>query len=133
MSKEDAIYKLLTDDPAVGGAVSTRVYPMLLPEGEPLPAIIYQAISSVTDYSCDGPTGLRTSRYQITSWAASPETVRDLAEAVHNVFTGYSGTTAGTIFQVVFVSNLYDIPDLDIAGHRDRYGRGVDIELHTAD
>lgn len=47
MSAEAAVYALLSAAPAVTALVGDRIYPGQLPEGEPLPALVIEHISSV--------------------------------------------------------------------------------------
>jgi len=133
MSLEGAIYTLLAADGTVSGIVSTRIHNIYLPEGVSIPAIVFSQISGVPDYSCDGATGQRASRYQITSWARTPVLARTLAAAVDSVFSGYFGTSDSTVFQAAFVGTIYDIPSLSVAEQQDRYGKAVDVTFHTAD
>lgn len=133
MSLDDAVYTLLKDDATVAGLVGTRIYSMYVPEGEALPAIVFQQVSGIPNYSCDGAVGQRESRYQITAWGVTPVQARSLATAIDAVFSAYGGTVASITIQGSFVRSIYDVPDLHTSEFMDRFGKAVDIAIHTAD
>lgn len=86
MSIEAAIYDILKSAAGVtslvGGAVSPRIYPVGIPQGKAMPAVVYQQITSGVEVTCDGDGTLRTDRVQITVWDDDPDGARTLAEAV---------------------------------------------------
>lgn len=60
--------------------VSGRIYPLIMPSGATLPAIIYTAISMRPQRSLGGPSLLYNTRMQLDAWAqslASAKTLRD--------------------------------------------------------
>jgi len=79
MSIGTLLYSRLTTDSGVSGIVSTRVYPVQLPQTPTLPAISYGRISNTEQA---GTTALRETRYQIDCWAASYSGAQSLAMAV---------------------------------------------------
>lgn len=133
MSLDDAVYTLLKNDATVAALVGTRIYSMYLPEGESLPAITFQQISGVPNYSCDGAVGQRESRYQITGWGVTAVQARALAAAIDAAVSAYGGTVASVTIQAAFVQSIYDVPDLHTSEFKDRFGKAVDVALHTAD
>lgn len=62
--------------------VSDRVYPSRLPQSVTLPALTYRQVSGPRDYTHDGPSGLVNSRYQVTCWAESTLSAKQLADLV---------------------------------------------------
>lgn len=89
---EDGLFQLLTSDAGVSALCGTRVYPLILPSAPTLPSLTYQSISSVAQYTMDGPTGLVTARVQTEAWSDSYSTAKALAAAVRTLLDGYSGT-----------------------------------------
>jgi hypothetical protein len=69
----------LTADPGVVALVSTRVYPLILPQTPTYAAITYQRISSTGQ---DGSSDRRQSRWQINCWALKYGQTQGLAAAV---------------------------------------------------
>lgn len=68
---------------------SVMVYPVLLPESSPLPAITYQIISGVAEPTFD-TTGMRKYRVQVDCWANSYATADTLRDQVIATLDGYS-------------------------------------------
>ena len=132
MSVETAIYSILINDATVHGLVGNAVYPVALPQDTALPCIVYQEISEVSLYSCDGPVGLETARYQITAWAKTQSQAKAIANAVKAVFNGYLGTAGGTLVQLITIASKYDVPAFsDKADEQTQYGKAVDIVIHS--
>lgn len=112
MSAETAVYALLTGAGAVTAIVGTRIYPVVLPEGISLPAIVYTQISAVRLPKLDAfaTTHLTRSRVQVDLMAkdfAALVTLRNAAVAalqfqrgviaattVHSVLHGGEGLTS---------------------------------------
>lgn len=114
-----AIFDLLKDDSAVSSIVGTRVYPIILPQGETSPSVVYHIISEDTDYNMDGPSGLVQTRMQLDAVALTQTGAFDLADVVKNVLSGFSGSVSvGTssppeeiVIRGVFHINGRDIYD----------------------
>lgn len=81
MIQSDILTALLADS-AVTAIVGARIYPMRIPQGADLPAIVYQKISSVPVNSLDGDSGLDSVRMQFTSWASTYSVAADLSAKV---------------------------------------------------
>lgn len=86
MIQED-IYKLLSEDSGVKAIVSTRIYPVEIPQGINVPAIVYE--TDITPIkSLDGESGIDNGNIEITCWAKDYKTVHLLAAAVRAAFVG---------------------------------------------
>lgn len=93
---ETLIYALLAADSPVSTLVSTRIYPLVLPQDVVLPAITYTRISGGQVSSLDGYSGLENPRIQVDAWAASYSGVKDLAAKIVTAMNG-SATFSATI------------------------------------
>ena len=62
---ESTVYSTLSGASAVSSLVGSRIYPLVRPQGDALPAIVYQRISTVPVNSLDGDSGLDEVRIQI--------------------------------------------------------------------
>lgn len=84
MSADPVVYALLTGAGAVTAIVGTRIYPAMLPEKQPTPAIVYEQISSVREPAIDAQavTHLTRSRFQINLLSADHAVARTLRAAV---------------------------------------------------
>lgn len=89
---------------AITGLVSTRIYPLPLPQKATLPSLTYTLVSATRTYSLDlVATDLHKarSRVQIDSWAETEKGAHQLARAVRLALSGFYGSMAGT--QVHFI------------------------------
>jgi hypothetical protein len=88
MSLEAKIYALLSADAGVLALVSTRVYPVVAPQGTTLPYVVYQRISSGREYALDGYCGLENSRMQVDVYADTEKEAWAVADAVTTAMRG---------------------------------------------
>jgi hypothetical protein len=117
MSLEDGLYTYLGANAGVSALVSTRIYPVVLPEGKALPALVFQRISSDRHYHLSGYSQLCYARMQITSLATTPEGARGLAEAVRNALDAYAGAMGSTTVQSCMMDNEVELPSEGSADH----------------
>lgn len=139
MSLEAAIYDILKSAAGVtalvGGPASPRIYPLTIPQGKDMPAIVYQLVNSGVEFTCEGDGDLRTDRVQISVWAADPDDARLLAEAVRAAMqaAGARGSHGGVLIQYWSIEDEGDaisIPeDNEILI---RYGKRQDWEVAYA-
>lgn len=94
---EPKIYTLLSSDPSIAAIVSTRVYPVWLPQDVTLPAICYSRVSGGQVNSLTGYSGLENPRIQIDVWGEAYSTVQTLAALVHAAMDG--ATTFGALLE----------------------------------
>ena len=71
MSAETTTYTALSTHAGLVALVSTRIYPLMLPQDCPLPAVTYQLISDVPTVNLDGDADLSNARVQVDVWATS--------------------------------------------------------------
>lgn len=123
MAIEVGLRNRLVNDTDVNNLVSTRVYPLRLPQGYTLPAISYQRISAERIHEMSiGPIGWAWSRFQVDCWANSYGDVRSLAEAVRQSLDGFKGDLDST-----HVGGIY------IEGERDLFEENAEIYRVTMD
>lgn len=82
MSLDTKLYTLLSGDSAVAALVSTRIYPVLAPQGAALPMVIFTRISSGREYTLSGATGLENPRVQIDCYSETYSEAKSVSEAV---------------------------------------------------
>lgn len=114
MNIERAIRKLLIDDSAVGAEVGKRVFPVLAitstagHDGDSvdgltgLPAITYQDVATVINYTLGGQDGRIVRTVQLRVIGNTKTEVQRVAGKVLELLSGYSG-------DVVFVDKTYHI------------------------
>jgi hypothetical protein len=122
---EATLQRILIDTPVVSNLIGTRIYPNIVPQKAPMPAVTYQQISGPRLHDMQGAVGMCKARYQINCWAASYAKAKELAEVVRLTLDGYS--SAGTI-KVIHLANEGDLPKT-IPGIDEltRYGKRLDF------
>lgn len=109
---DEALYSLLIAYAGLTALVSTRIYPMHLPQQPTLPAVSYQRISSGRrDVHHGGITAVAETIFQVSCWATTLKSAKDIAAAVRTRMHGYNGTVGSVkIFssRVINEVDLYD-------------------------
>lgn len=101
---------LLADGP-VAALVSTRIYPVKLPQGVSGTSLILNEISGQGDHHMQGASGLVTVRMQIGAWATTADGAHALFLAVKEAIDGYRGLMGDVTVQGVFIDSWRDIDD----------------------
>jgi hypothetical protein len=99
------------------GHVGDRVYPMRLPQGSILPAIVFQGISHTREDSHSGPS-LPHPRIQLNCWAETYGGAKNLSRQVRVALDGYRGTWSGVEIQRVKVANMLDDQEEELSRYR---------------
>lgn len=90
MSVETALFTRLTSTHSGTAAlISTRCYPLHLPQNPTLPAVVYQRVSSDSRH---GTTTRREPRYQMSCWAATYAGAKALAAQVRDAIENHADT-----------------------------------------
>ena len=134
MSLEAALYDILSTAAGVtvlvGGAHSPRIYPLGIPAGKNVPAVVYQHVSSDVPLSCEGDGDLRSDHIQIVCWDDDPDGARVLAEAVRAALQAASGSHGSV---TVMYCSILDEGDLYEHNEQNenlsRYGKRQDWEI----
>ena len=97
MRAEKVVRSLLATDPTVSAAVGNRIYPVTLPEGVALPAIVLDHISTVEQPTIDAnaPFGLVESRISVQVISDSYTTMKSLIEACRLALNFKRGSISG--------------------------------------
>lgn len=131
---EDQIFDGLTGNAGVAAIVGTRVYPHAaegLPQRAQLPAVTYQAIGGVGNFTYEGRVGLTAGRFQINCFG---RTLIEADAACRAVLAAFSDTSVFPGFRAFDgPRDLSDpqVPPLDKAsGARKRIiWRSMDVQL----
>lgn len=114
MSIEVAIRSRLANFAGLSTLVSTRIYPLFIPENATLPAIAYEVISSERESAMGSDIGTSHFRIQLTIFADKyNETgqLLDVAKQTRLALQRFSGTVEGVNICNIFIEN-----DLDLYG-----------------
>jgi hypothetical protein len=96
---EAFLYQRLTSQTAVSSLIGSRVYPLIAPQGTPLPLIVYQRTGVERPQSLAGNVGNPLVTLQLTTYGTSYTSVKSIARAVRIAIDGWTGTTAGVTIQ----------------------------------
>lgn len=94
---------------AISDVVSTRIYPVWLPQNVTYPCITISRVSESHGHNLDSASGYAISRYQIDCWATSYATAYTLADAVRGELSGFAGTMGSTTVDSVVLENESDL------------------------
>lgn len=104
---EEALVDILEADAAVAAVVDDRIYPIVLPQGAMLPAIVYQRISGPRAETMQGPSGLAWPRFQFVSVGATFGDAMAVAVAVRQALDGYRGMVGGVTIHGILILNEF--------------------------
>lgn len=90
-----------------------RVYAKKLPQNPTLPALTYLRVAAVPEYSHSGYSHLTNARFQVSCWAETYATVRQLAAQVRTALDGYSGFMGTTQIGSCFCKGDRDLEETD--------------------
>lgn len=112
-------------------SVGDRVYPLTLPQGAVLPAVVYQLVGGEGPLHSHGDahdgssagTSFQRSRVQLACWAESARAAELLAAEVESAVDGFTGTWGA----VPIASALVDTATDDWRPDVERYRRLLDV------
>ena len=127
---EHALRNRIRSSTDVTDVVATRVFPIFVPQGQALPALVYQLTSGEPVTSNSGHSGLTFARFEIECLSSSYSEVKDLAEKVRLAITGYSGTEASVkVTSTVHLRTSDDYTPPVTAGERGTHHAVLDFRL----
>jgi hypothetical protein len=85
---EEALSRLMLADAGISALVGTRVNWVVRPQSSALPAIVLNVIDTLPDYTMQGPSGLASSRVQVTCWSITYAAAKAVARAVEALLSG---------------------------------------------
>ena len=86
-----ALPHFLESNGGLSALVSTRIYPMRLPQTATLPAITYQDVSLAVTQAHKEKSSLPRPRFQFTISGGTVESVDNVGTALKNAIDGYQG------------------------------------------
>lgn len=83
MSYGERVFALLSADATIAAKVGSRIYPQLMPQDCPKPAVVYTVVSDVPLNSFDGHTsGLSNARVQVDVYSYAYKEAQETANAI---------------------------------------------------
>lgn len=94
---------------------SSKICPMMLPQGESLPGITYQRITDIPMHAMANDVLLRNPLYQVSSWSTSYSQALSISKQIKIALQDFTGTLAtnGVTVQRIFLENEIEYPDYD--------------------
>ena len=105
---EEAVVMQMLTSSTVSALINQRLYPLVIPQDAPLPAVAYQKIDSPKTSSHGGRSDLARSRFQFTAAADTYSEVKALAGAIVDCWWGFRGTVASVRIDGALVENDSD-------------------------
>ena len=97
---ETLVLGVLSADTGVQAIVGSRIYAMLRPQADPLPALVYQRVSTVPVVSLQGDSSLDQVRLQVSCYASTLLQAKQLAAATRRAINGASGLKSITVMEI---------------------------------
>lgn len=88
MSAETDLYAALSGRAGLTALVSLRIYPDAIPEGDALPAVVYQRASTDPVTTIGGSTMAESVRFEISAWADTRASAEAVADQVSSAVSG---------------------------------------------
>lgn len=104
---EDAIFARLSTDSGLTALVSTRIYPMKLPDTTAYPAITYQCIDKIPASALGTASTCFAARFQFDCWGKTMSAVKNLANKLRNSLDALDTTLSGIrIYGIVYLGEF---------------------------
>jgi len=114
---ESALRSILINDATVK-AITTRAYPVTIPQSPVYPLILYTKITGMRDHHLRGPSGHAHPRLQVESWSKTYSEAKYLAVAIREALDGYSGTASGVVIGSILIDSERDAYESEIKIYR---------------
>lgn len=126
-----AVYSYLSNDNTIRGQVQGRIYPVLLPQDAPLPAIVYTPVLANYDSALQGDTGFTRQTIQIICHHTTFGQARKLARRVKALLQDYHGDMNGVDVQAVFIKSDYSYnSNSSLKFNTEEYMHSTEYEIH---
>lgn len=114
MTLGEALYTKLSTGTLTTSLGSTNIFPMVIPQESPLPAVTYQEISEPWVHAMGSDPGLRSPRYQISIWSTSYSQAKSISKTVRTLLRDFTGNLGGSVpVQRIFFENEQDFSITD--------------------
>ncbi len=107
-----ALVYFLQNNADIKSIAPYRIYPVVLPEGQPTPSLTYQRIASIHLPSLDSTIGMTRTRIQIDAWGRTYGDADELRKVVIQALSGRTINYEGTHIQ-----NILPLSDMDMFDH----------------
>lgn len=113
---------------------TTGIFPALLPEEVPMPALVYQQIAGeALQTSMQGTGPLTSTRFRFTSYGSTYKQARELGRVLNQVLLSITGTLPAGEAEVHGVWLKLDADDAESIPHGTLYANHRDYEINYID
>jgi len=88
---EEGLVTYLSENVELTGLIGDRLYPLALPQSPTMPAVVYQEISAVPEYSQSGYSDLERTRMQFKCWANTLLMAKQIKAVLRMALSGFRG------------------------------------------
>ena len=122
MDIETALVTHILADPAIVAVIGNRLYPLAIPQGGEVPAIVYQRVSSPRTLTLDGDS-VNSPRIQFSCYAETFGQAKQLAMRLYESLDCFSGVLGNKTKAAALMADNRD----DYEPETGRYRCGVDF------
>ncbi len=114
---EHAIYSILSNDSGVS-AITTRIYPIMLPQNAVYPAISYQVNEDSEIETFDGQGTFQRISLEVDAWSDTHANMLTLADAIKAAIKNYSGTVASNTIDKITIDSAVSVYEDQVEKYR---------------
>jgi hypothetical protein len=109
MEIEEAFTAYLKAQSSLTALISTRLFPIKMPQDTAFPCATYQIISKERTHAFQQDAALTNANIQVSAWGKSYASVKSVAKQVRAVLQNYSGLIGGSVtVNAVLIENEMD-------------------------
>lgn len=107
----NGIYNLLANTSAVTALVSTKIFPLTIPEGTALPAIKFEVLANTPETTKDDVSQIDTWVIDVETHCKNTDDLAAISSAVRTALDRYTGTNSSVVFDQINYKDTDDIFD----------------------
>lgn len=126
-----ALYEYLSADADIKNCVHGRIYPIVLPQDAPLPAIVYAPVLGNYDSALQGDTGFVRQTMQFVAHDKTYKKSRELSRKIKRALQDYHGDMCGLTIEAVFIKSDYEYNgNTALKFDTEEYMSSIEFEIH---
>jgi hypothetical protein len=126
-----AVYEYISGVAEIQNRVEGRIYPILLPQEKPIPAIVYSPIYANYDTALQGDTGYVRQTIQFACHDKTFKKARQLSRLVKKALQDYKGDMNGLDIQAVFIKSDNELNgNTSLKFDTEEYMSSIEFEIH---
>lgn len=102
----EAFTAYLNAHAGLSALVGDNIFPDFIPQDEDAPAVVYQQISEIPDYTLQGEQGLKEVIYQFTCYSTTSAAAYSVYKQLRAAFKNYQGSLQTYYVQAIFIESV---------------------------